>query len=181
MEMNIYEKESFLHSISNLVMLKAFYDSGVDIKVFNVYDYMVDSMDPCFEILISGCTLVFDEFFHYSYDEAVELEGKYNDVFTDGIPEHLFIIKDQNISRVLHSKSAEELISYVKDIVFEFSDAEIKVCEETSEILILIYFHGLLHEVSLLLLEIHQKCIELINLIEEGSHAISDYIDRQTP
>ncbi|MFD1609785.1 hypothetical protein [Oceanobacillus luteolus] len=179
LEMDYYAKESYLYSISNLMTLKAFHDAGVSIDEIKVNHFMVDinySTEPGMDILMNGIGLLFEDSEFYPWDEVHKITSKYPNVFTDGEPETCFIIKDHKIERVLESKYRKKLLRLLtrKDIdIFNHTEATIRFNEETNEIIVLIWFTGMSHELAIALTEISEMCNELLKVIEEEDNGIS--------
>lgn len=175
--MSIYEHDSLMRSISNLAMLKAFYDAGVDIAKIDINDFYVDVMystDSSMYILEDGCKMIFDKVNVLSYEDLEQHE----DLFDDGFPEIAIFIRDNRLSKI--SNHLEELMKFInkKNKTAEYSEADIKIIKP-GEIMVQIWFPGFLHEIAISLIAISNKLNELTATLKEETDEVSNNVDRQ--
>lgn len=179
MEMDIYERESYVHSTSNLVMLKAFYDKGVDVTKLGINDYFVDlygySMDNSVDILHSCLKSLFDDCLLLD-NEELQSESNYAEILTDGMPEYALFISYSKIDDLFISKYVPKLVEIIKNHQsFSYTEAEIIVSEKTKELCVLVWFPGQLHEIALALIKVYEEVEKLHQILEgEISNGISD-------
>lgn len=178
MEMDIYERDSSLLSLSNLGAVKAFYDAGVDIKSFHIQNYMEDvhySTNNGIDILLAGAIQLFDEASLLDYEELEEREK----LFPDGLPECAFVIKDERLSRVIESNYLNEFVESLPTHMqhFEYSEALFNI--HSTNLYVELYFGYFMHELALELTKTDKKLNELIARIEEENSEVSNDIHRQ--
>lgn len=178
MEMDIYMQQSAELSLSNLAMLKAFQQAGVDVHSLPIHNYMMDvhySSEACFDIFTAGCEGLFEDIEFIPYEHIAQ----YEEEVEDGISDELFVIRDQRLSLVLESKYRKEFISFIEQVSnFNYSEADIKTSRSKNELLVVIWFGIMIHEIALGVIKINDKLNELVARLEgeEYSGGVSDYI-----
>lgn len=185
MQMDIYERESYVYSISNLVMLKAFYDAGVDITKIGVKDYFVDvqgySIDCSMDILMGGLSSLFSNTEMLTYDE-LDSHDTYKAIFEDGTPESAIIVSNSKIKELITSKLADKFIHSLNaaKLGVSYADVDFVTIKETKEIGVQVWFPGALHEVAIALIKIFEQANKLYQILEcEKENGISDNDNRQ--
>ncbi|MDC3424282.1 hypothetical protein NC797_07140 [Aquibacillus sp. 3ASR75-11] len=183
MEIDIYEKTSLEHSISNLAMLKTFHDVGVNVKQFAVKTFMVDinyQMDVSLDIFHQGAKQLFRDV--EWYDTDIEYEDSYRELFeNEGAPEYTLIMKDPILEKVLNSKLGEQFNEFVDRVSHQdnYTEATFDVLPANNGIASLVWFPGMLHELASSLVEVKKKAIELINKLESEPDGIPNQDNRQ--
>lgn len=186
-QMDIYEQQSYLTSISNLAMLKLFHDAGVNVREkIPVKSFMVNIEqhdDTSFCIISAG----FKELFEIvdSYDYGDEIPQEYEDILDES--EYKLIIKDTVLATVLQSSYSKELESAIiasTNVVEHLHvEAETVILPDKSGFAIIIQWPGMLHEVAENVLGVRRLATEYATKLiteSENSNGISNQANRQT-
>lgn len=174
MEMSIYERESFLLSISNLAVLKLFYDAGVDVKKILIDTYMVDvefDMNVSFQIIYECLESLFDlvEVVGH-YDDLDHVDEEYLEILEHSLGgDEIIFIRDALFDYIFSSKYAEEFVSYVKQASREtyYSEyIEFNVALPQNIFYIELSSVGFYHDIAEMIIDIRNKAIELKKKLE---------------
>ncbi|NRD81046.1 hypothetical protein HPT25_27390 [Bacillus sp. BRMEA1] len=186
-EMSVYEHQSYMYSISNLAMLKLFYDAGVNVKEkIHIKSFMVDvqySNDHSLEIMSDG----FKELF-----ERVELYG-YGDDFPEEYAEFIeaseysLLLKDTVLATVLQSSFSKELEAAITASTRVGGtlpvEADSFILPDKTGFAISVHWSGMLHELVKNVLEIRRLATEnatKLILESENRNGISNQANGQT-
>ncbi|MCM3443602.1 MULTISPECIES: hypothetical protein [Metabacillus] len=187
-QMDIYEHQSYITSISNLAMLKLFHDAGVNVKEkihvkkFMVHVEQADGSE--LDIFHDGLKELFEVVERYDYGD--ELPSQYSDIY---ISEYAIIIKDAVIATVLQSQSSfsKELEHAVKSVPqhvgnYLHVEADTVILPDQTGFVINIHCPGMLHSLTENILHLRKLAEDYANkLISESAHnGISNKTNGQT-
>lgn len=185
-QMDIYEQQSYMTSISNMAMLKLFHDAGVNVKEkIPIKTFIVNTQqqdDTSFEIISAG----FKELFEIAepYDYGDEIPEEYENILDES--EYKLIIKDTVLATVLqssYSKELEHAISSSTNVESYFHvEADLVILPDKSGFAILIQWPGMLHEIAENVLKVRRLATEYATKLigeSENRNGISNQVDGQ--
>lgn len=111
-EMDIYDHESYMLSMENLLMLKMLHDEGVDVR--NYDDFMVHIHRGSFgeDILFSGVSDLFDDTYVFSSCELDEQETHEEFQFLKKESAEYFLVIRDDLFKSLSESQCNDLIQH---------------------------------------------------------------------
>jgi hypothetical protein len=143
------EKSNYDFSISNLIMLKLFFDAGVNVSDFS--DFTMDynyGPDSSSDILIDGLKALYsDVVVLCAYEDSEQLSEVVSNTSINS-PETLLIIKDEQMDKLFHSRYYQEFCEQglKPNCSGDFCEFEIESVPHYG-LLICVYWDGMHHEI----------------------------------
>lgn len=165
MEMDSIEHMSYVQSVSNLAMLKAFHDAGCNLSNFKIERFIDDHHRGefnSFDILIAGMNQLFgDSVKSYHSDEAAEEELIESELHA----EFVILWEDKILFSPLNQIDDKQFDSILKKIGFfsEIVEVEMdcKMLPSKEGIIILFEYVGIIHELVNVLLRLKMTLQEM--------------------
>lgn len=175
-QMDVYEKESWCSTLSNLAMLKVFHSKGVEVaEIANDFSVLIHGNgygyggDPSFDILYAGLAKLY-EIELYSYEDFNELEEKYKKHIDEMHPECFFVIQHNVLENISKGKCRVEFNKFLANESNKINYTEVSYILEGNELLILILWPGQLYELAHSIINrVFQKAEELAKVGVEGN------------
>ncbi|UNL87433.1 hypothetical protein [Priestia koreensis] len=149
--MPVEDYYSYHQSASNLAMLKAFFDAGIDISKFSEFMEMIGwNTELGFEIFNEGLNAMFGEVILYeAYGDNPKVDEEDLQVF-DSVPDYVYLIEDQTIKALYRDNrgpEVEEWFNRYHDFDGHYTFAEFR-CLPHKGFTIGLYGIGFFHEIA---------------------------------